>query len=419
LYLVKRHQKWWAFHDVPTDMQAALGRRLSKSLGTDDRLQAERMASLLWLHDWSRQLRGLAVARSADAEAAFFKDLIRKAETEEERAALIDHVGNIATDRAEKALERDDYASADAAERFAKLATGRLTPLTEHLDEWIAALEDVEKTKSMKRSDIEKLSARFQHVQDVTPNDAKQWLHDITKDGNMSAKTVGRILSFIRGYWRYLIERNVTVADPFAGLSPPSTARRGTRWLPFTPEQVVDLERRALASGDTELADLIDIGKWSGARIEELCSLEVPEVDLKKKRAFQIKDAKTEAGVREVPIHPKLVPTLRRLLGKRTSGYVLADLKPNKYGDRSNAIGKRFGRLKKAAGFGKSHVYHSIRKCASTQLENALVPEGVSADILGHEKPNITYGLYSGGASLEVKRAALEKLTYGQPRATR
>jgi len=68
--------------------------------------------------------------------------------------------------------------------------------------------------------------------------------------------------------------------------------------------------------------------------------------------------------------------------------------------------------MKKAAGFGATHVFHSIRKCVGTQVENALVPEGVSADILGHEKPNITYGLYSGGASLEVKREALAKLRY-------
>ena len=50
-----------------------------------------------------------------------------------------------------------------------------------------------------------------------------------------------------------------------------------------------------------------------------------------------------------------------------------------------------------------------------TQLENALVPEGVSADILRHEKPNITYGLYSCGASVEVTRAALAKLRYPKP----
>jgi hypothetical protein len=47
-----------------------------------------------------------------------------------------------------------------------------------------------------------------------------------------------------------------------------------------------------------------------------------------------------------------------------------------------------------------------------TQLENAGVSENLAADIVGHEKPRITYGLYSGGATLEVKRAAVVKLRY-------
>jgi hypothetical protein len=32
--------------------------------------------------------------------------------------------------------------------------------------------------------------------------------------------------------------------------------------------------------------------------------------------------------------------------------------------------------------------------------------------IVGHEKPRITYGLYSGAASLKVKAEALAKLSY-------
>jgi len=36
----------------------------------------------------------------------------------------------------------------------------------------------------------------------------------------------------------------------------------------------------------------------------------------------------------------------------------------------------------------------------------------VVADIVGHEKTTMTYGLYSGGVSLAVKRDALEKLAY-------
>ena len=40
------------------------------------------------------------------------------------------------------------------------------------------------------------------------------------------------------------------------------------------------------------------------------------------------------------------------------------------------------------------------------------VPENVVADIVGHEKTTMTYGLYSGGLSLVVKSEALDKLAY-------
>ena len=72
------------------------------------------------------------------------------------------------------------------------------------------------------------------------------------------------------------------------------------------------------------------------------------------------------------------------------------------------------GRLKTAAGFGQEHVFHSNRKTVATLLENAGVPEGVAADIIGHDKPTIDVWavLGRGGASLKVKREAIEKLEY-------
>lgn len=103
-------------------------------------------------------------------------------------------------------------------------------------------------------------------------------------------------------------------------------------------------------------------------------------------------------------------------LRKRSQdGYLLSGLSFNKYGDRSNAIGKRFGRLKDASGFGPELVFHSIRKTVATKLENAGVSEGVAADILGHKKKTMTYGLYSGGTSIEKKAEALAKLAYDLP----
>jgi integrase len=127
---------------------------------------------------------------------------------------------------------------------------------------------------------------------------------------------------------------------------------------------------------------------------------------------FEIADAKTAAGWRQVPIHSRLKATVDRLRGAKGDGYLLSGLSPNKYGDRSNAVGKRFGRLKEAQGFGPNHVFHSIRRTVATILENAGVPESVSADILGHDKPSMTFRLYSGGVTLATKTEAIEQIRY-------
>ena len=107
---------------------------------------------------------------------------------------------------------------------------------------------------------------------------------------------------------------------------------------------------------------------------------------------------------------------MKRLKKESKDGYLLSGLTFNKYGDRSNAIGKRFGRLKEELGFDNLHTFHSLRSTAATQLENAHIPEGVAADIIGHEKTTMTYGLYSGGASLATKREALAKVSYPFPK---
>jgi hypothetical protein len=44
-----------------------------------------------------------------------------------------------------------------------------------------------------------------------------------------------------------------------------------------------------------------------------------------------------------------------------------------------------------------------------------IISENVAADIVGHEKPRITYGLYSGGTTLDVMREALERISYEFP----
>jgi integrase len=222
------------------------------------------------------------------------------------------------------------------------------------------------------------------------------------------------MVSFWRSFWRFLVKAEAVPpgSEPFALVELPPVSRKEAAnkgWTPFPREAVALLINAARAKEDPELVDLITLGAYTGARIEELCALKLADIGA---ASFQIIDSKTAAGVREVPIHAALVPLLERLRVSSQDGYLLSGLTFNKYGDRSNAIGKRFGRMKTALGFGSQEVFHSLRGTLVTALENAGVSENLAADIVGHEKPRITYGLYSGGASLEVKAAALAKVSY-------
>jgi integrase len=256
----------------------------------------------------------------------------------------------------------------------------------------------------------------FPFIQDVKRKAVQQWVNRQAKGGKKAA-TISRSLSELRGYWSYLTSVEAVPKDslPLEKLSVPRPSNKDNGGeevrQPFTAKEVMSLLNAAVEREDSQLADLIRLGMWTGARLEELSALKVKDVN---PVYFEVKDAKSAAGRRQIPIHSKLKTTMRRLIRDSKDGCILSGLSANKYKDRGNAVGKRFGRLKTAMGFGEAHVFHLIRKKVATMLENAGVVENVAADIIGHDKPTMTYGLCSGGNSLKVKQAAIEKLNYGK-----
>jgi integrase len=361
---------------------------------------------------WKKEI---ATARNepVDDDAAYWRRALRNAKTDERRQAILEQIDMAAWDIGATNVENIGEApSSDPEARwFYKSATGQLVSFTEHLDEWLSTSRATAKTQDMQRSDVMRFAAKFAIVQDVTRPEVRRWITGLMNDDGLAPKTVQRILSALRGYWRYLQSIEVAGEDhePFSKLD---VARQNKRTEPRSkrqPFEPADVLKLLDAAGDQNLADLIRLGMWTGCRIEELCALKVEQV---KGDHFSVGDAKTKAGWRDLPIHRELAQTMARLIAGSKDGYVLSGLTVNKYGNRSNGIGKRFGKLKSAMGFGAQHVFHSIRKTVVTILENAGVPENVVADIVGHEKTTMTFGLYSGGLSLAVKRDALGRLAY-------
>jgi len=431
MYLQRRRRVWYALHDIPADLREAMGgnARFTQTLQTEDRKTAERRAAVLeirWRSEIEQARRG--TRDHVERDAAYWRGVLRET-PEEHREVVLDFLADEAQARVHRALEKAgfsdekepgalDLPEVEEARRFHAIATGKLVKLDEHVDEWVATLSNEPKTKDMKKATVLKFAETFPFVPDVQRKDVQRWINRMVQDEGKKAKTIRRILSEVRGYWSYLvsIEAAPEEALPFEKLTlPKESVKEAVRdeRRAFTPAEVVTLLRAAEAKGDTQLADLIRLGMWTGARIEELCALKLDEVG---DGFFEVEDAKTPAGWRQVPVHSKLAPTLARLIEasrKAKDEYVLAGLTFNKYGDRSNAIGKRFGRLKDEAGFGPQHVFHSIRHTVASMFKGLGVEEALAADILGHEHEKITYGVYaSEQARLETLKPVVEMLNY-------
>ena len=100
-------------------------------------------------------------------------------------------------------------------------------------------------------------------------------------------------------------------------------------------------------------------------------------------------DGKTEAITREVPIHPELEKLLKDFTGFSRSSH--------------GAYGSHFGRVKSKCGFiTRKLAFHSIRRNATTSLDQAGADGHIMNQVIGHKatQGGIQFGqaYYSGGS---------------------
>ena len=407
----QRGNTWYATLHVPEDVRHKIGKaKLFQSLKTTDKREAEKRRDAI-IAQWKARIAAARGRSDPFLEAAL---MWRKEYSENEHPIVVQE---FIEEEAKKVAERR---GSEAGKTFYALATGIQTPMDTFFTEWASHLTQAPKTIDQMKKDVRRMIDKFVSVEAVTKSAVIEWVKELMKETptrqGYSYSSLDRMFKFCRNFWRYLQE--IEKADPekqpfvlpsFAKKSNGSKPKGTDGWEPFEPSEVITLLDAATEKEDHELADLIRLGMYSGARIEELCALKVTDCT---EEVLKITDSKTEAGLRRVPVHSALVEVVTRLKETSKDGYLLSGLTFNKYGDRSNAIGKRFGRLKKFLGFPEKKVFHSIRKTVVTMLENAGVSENLTADIVGHEKPRITYGLYSGGATLPVMKEALERIRY-------
>lgn len=243
------------------------------------------------------------------------------------------------------------------------------------------------------------------------------WLKSL----NRAPATLGQYLMAGTAFWKWAMKYDAAwreeykdKVNPFVGHELPQGGGSETAGQDreiYTRADTLKLHQAALDNGDKPLADLIALGWYTGARIEELCRLNKDNVvTIDGIRCFDFPKSKSKASKRVVPIHPSLLLSIDRLSKDTTDTFLIPTSSHDHYGKRSHAISKAFGRLRTAAGFSKLHVFHSFRHTVVTELIRADVPDALAKELVGHETGSVTHDVYSKGASAIQKLAAISKL---------
>jgi site-specific recombinase XerD len=442
-YLLQQRRRWFVRMVVPADVRDIIGQSIFKvPTGHTDEHRASAVAApiIAVLQDRIRTAREAGrrleqvtaeqlaeryrAERTADsdlAEATKIADIITYA-LETNGLRWVDHARQV------RAADYDAHAAmrllpgGDAAAGAADVLTGHATPFLSYLERWKphAGLKPRpldQATSSLKQFD----KAVKKPIERIEDNDVQQWIDDLINpegDSGLNSKTVNRKLGEIRNYWMWLQSHKIVpkTRNPFAGhrVRDPASRRKGKdeQRQRFRPEDIIRCWTAAEQQGDSHLAAAIRIAAYSGARIEGVSQLRTADirVDPDTKIRFMRMDDKTAAGDRFVPVHPKISPLIDRLIkGAGEDGYLIYSAAKNKYGERSQPIGKRFGRLKTDLGFDHRYVFHSLRKTVTHLLESAECPPGVAKDIIGHAKTDMTFGIYSGETRMDHRARWLAK----------
>jgi integrase len=448
-WLELRGHTWHCVMDVPRPLRAAMGRkRMVKSLQTRDQTvaiarrhaaiaefqqafaKARRTtesdpivtAAMEWRETFARIDRGdPATVAAFDASSETFQDdRTGEVVTLEPQDVAAMWANDVFGSEAERIAEVEGDT---AAQTFLEIARGRVTPLLHYVGAWLAEGGGKGplkvRTQRQYRRDLDQLHAWLTRsrlpptIEAVTKPVAGRYVTDMVTEGT-DRKTANRKISAVSAYWRWLLKRTTVEVNPWAGqsLSKAAVATGGIPKRTFT-----DAELTTLLNGgpDPELLDAILVAALSGMRIEEAYRLTVADTA---DGWFNIRDSKTRAGIRRVPIHTtlgSLVP--RRQSGKPATAYLFHEAGRLRDGyERSMPASKRFGHYRKRVGVDEreqgrrqSNIdFHSLRRWFITKARNAGIDRATVAAVVGHEAGKITDDVYSGGPSEALLRACVE-----------
>lgn len=440
-YLYRNHNTWGVVVEVPKHLRKAAGRaRFKRSLHTTDLKLADKLKHSV-VAEFHRRIAELA-RKGGDAKAALVADALaladdlRRARNEPSHPDYDDDdVKGLSRQEAmdrirERAEELEQEQGPEAAALFVRTATGKATHLGDLLPRWLRELEGqiAGQTISQHEAACERLIAAAEGepkwsgvstVEELTRKRAGEYVAHLIGASGLSRKTIKRHLSSLASFWKWTRSRGIVDADarnPWhehevgSGKRNDNVGRKGLA--------DADLVKLLSGSYSTEqfrqtLHDLLRLALVCGARLDELCALRRDDVERREDGWwFQVRKGKTDAAARVVPVHGAAASIIKRRMASDDE-FLFPGLEPGGPDKkRSWYVSKAYGRFRKKVGVGaRWQDFHALRSTFIDMMEGNEVPKDTVKLIVGHKRTDLTFGGYSKGQRIELRKV-IEKVKY-------
>ena len=250
----------------------------------------------------------------------------------------------------------------------------------------------------------------------ITPSDITRFQENLVAKGN-SIRTIDNKTGALRALLGFAKKQGYMRGDnPVAGralLSKKQKMQDG--WATFEPDEMDALLRseffRTRFEKKADYATVVLLALFTACRVGELTSLQKEHFKRSRKGIpfITIRESKTAAGIREVPLHPYIFAHIAPRLDALTSPTDrLFSYKERDDKGSGNAAGKMLKENLIAARIERPKlVFHSIRKFTNNELLQLGVGLEHRCQFAGHELDNVNVQTYTKAISVDDLAATI------------
>lgn len=270
------------------------------------------------------------------------------------------------------------------------------TPLNKVADEWIRDVEQRVTFNTMKgySSAYKKIVTDWADtpMEEITAQQVTSWLNTYSR---FAQKTIKNILLVFREIYDYAYVNYGIKDNPALHIRSPKG--KGKREREFPSEDDIRIINESI-DNENIYALMAYMALYTGLRRGELCALQWKDIDFEQKlirvsksiywtddHVPHVKEPKTSAGIREVPLMDSLADLLASRKGK-ANDYIFGLLK-------SYQIDKGFARYQRETGLGVT--LHGLRHGFASILYKNNVDIKTAAYVLGHAQSSTTLEIYT------------------------